>query len=1152
MGSKQIKGVKGTPDSKSVDCGIKSVSVSCSSVADYMGRKNYRTVYGAEELQELYVDLELINKRFGEQSWKADVVIRLYWFDGQKAVPIAEKQGNMTVEKEEGEVRFGEVFSGSDFSGFTFKEGIYRILVQVNGVGGQSEDIYVMEGKGEPAGYFRVVHTGIDKCCDETEEQSNARPHSYRVLDRSSLKDIRFYFLAQNLLKHEWVYEFVLRVLDGTGNVKVERIVKSGQYIKDPAGNSLLCFAVDLGGEIQDFWQAGGYSLIVIGFGQLILKLDFEIADREEPYQYDTENSGVTAAHKGKEEESTGYSAKGKEEVLERLYSLVGLRKVKEEITHISEYAEFVRLRRENGFLDVFPPLHMIFTGHPGTGKNTVAEIIGELFRQLGLLSSGNVHRCSRKDLVQDGAAAEGQLVRRALADSTGGVLFIEDAGALFNPGDPNDRGIPALGVLVNMLVQEKPEVLVILADDTDEMTEMLNSIPDLKKVFSRQLCFEDYTPEELMEITRNKLEKLQFRFTAAAEDKFFKMLKRISIAREFDFTNGRFIDERLEDAAMRMSKRLMGNRKEAYQKEDLMLITDEDIVTEPETDPGKSLEKLNSMVGLGELKQSILQHLNYIYFIRERQRQGFTDVMPPLNMIFSGNPGTGKLTVAKMMGEIYHSLGILAHPNIVVQNAYNLTGDSGMTPEQMVSVLADNADGGILYIENADVLPQSPFGLSFFEMLLSSISTEEVGDMVVILAGYADNIEKMLAANPTLKTYFPYQFRFNDYKPEELLKIAEDKLEDKKYTFHPKAKEVFEELIKKAFEKRDKHFGNVLMVEKMVNMAIRNMSERTMKIRGERELTRKELTTIMAVDVPANVFDTPKLDKDLFDEEEITGALSELDGMVGQAKIKKQIRDFVELARHYSQQDVKLSTRMSLQWCFTGNSAMGKGTVARIIGRLYKAMGIVDKGHVLDFKVEKLIGQMEDEAQRNIGEALAKSNGGIFLFDEDSPKLNEATGFRERVRAILMNQMAERPGSYIIIYAEPKASVPGFNGNAEHMSDIVNVLVFEDYTKEELMAVLKRRLAKENMKMTDSVRRYMSDFISSLVATEERRHSSSRLMRIVADLMVRNCIQRIAKNGTVEKAGTEISVQKQDVQVFTEAFVADLMKERKKIGYKL
>lgn len=91
------------------------------------------------------------------------------------------------------------------------------------------------------------------------------------------------------------------------------------------------------------------------------------------------------------------------------------------------------------------------------------------------------------------------------------------------------------------------------------------------------------------------------------------------------------------------------------------------------------------------------------------------------------------------------------------------------------------------------------------------------------------------------------------------------------------------------------------------------------------------------------------------------------------------------------------------------------------------------------------------------------------------------------------MNQMAEHPGSYIIIYAEPRNRVSGINGDAEHMSDLVNVLVFEDYTEEELMIILKRRLEKERMKMTATARQYMTVFIGSLVATEERSHASSR-----------------------------------------------------------
>lgn len=1132
-------------------CGIRSVQLSCRPEENYLGEKSYRTVFNLREAEALFVDAELLNRQFGEREWETPVTVCLYWFDGEKGECVAEKAGRMKFGKEDGIVRYRELITRKDRRDFELKEGVYRVLVQAGAAQESSDDLFFMESHDKAEEYCRVLEAGLDRSCEETDEESKVRPHSFRTLNKAGLKDVRFYMMAQNLLKKDWVYEFVIRVLSADGDTKILRRVISGQYVQTPAGKH-ICFAVDLSGGIGGFWTDGEYTLMVSGFDQHLFTLHFNIGNQDIPYRFEQE------ARQGQIQEAEAqpgggqlqYSVTGKEDVLDRLYRLVGLRKVKEEITRITEYLEFIRLRRENGFASRVSAMHMIFTGHPGTGKNTVAEMIGELFSKLGLLSNGSVHHFDRNHLVQDGATVEEQLVRRALADSEGGVMFIDRAGDLFIPDDPNDRGVVALSVLMGVLVSENPDVLVILADEAGEIENMLAALPELKKVFTRQLCFEDYTPEELMEITRIKLKEREYRFTPAAEEKFYKILKAACIAGELDFTNGSFIDERIEDAEMRMSKRLMSNGGSSYKREELMLIEEADIVEEDAENPGIPLERLKTMVGLGQLKQSLLHHLNYIYFIRERQKHGFTDVMPPLNMIFSGNPGTGKLTVAKMIGEIYHATGIIDHPEVVVQCGRNLTAEAGLTPQQMAAALLSASRGGLLYIDEADALPVSEFGLALFELLLSAIPTEDSGDMVVVLAGYPDKIDKMLEMNPSLKDYFPYRFLFNDYTAEELLQIATDKLKEKDYALHPKALEMLKGLIGRIYDKKDKRFGNVLLIEKLVEAVIRKMSDRIMGIRNERELTRQEMTTILETDVPADILETPKFDRDIFNEEEIGQALKDLDNIVGQEKLKLQIRDFVGLARHYSQQGVKLSTRMSLQWCFTGNSALGKGTIARIIGRLYKAMGIVDKGHVLDFKVEKLIGLLEDEAQRSIGEALLKSNGGIFLFDEDSPKLVAAGGFRERVRAILMSQLAERPGSYIIIYAEPKSAVPGFNGGAGHMSEMVNILDFEDYTKEELMQILKRRLEKENMKLTATARRHMAVFIGMLVSTDERNHASSRLMRIVADLLVRNTLQRIAKIGKTVKPEEIVSVQKQDVTMFTEPFIAGLVNERKRIGF--
>ena len=1138
---------KGASPAEQKDRFVSRVRVSSTTGRDFQGEREYRTVYGVGELENLYVDLTFFNRRADKSAGEAALILRLVRLEGQQTQCVAEKNVALKFDPQVSQALYSDVFSFNDLSDGGWQEGIYWVVAELDGVVVQSEEIYVIQGSGKPEDYFRVLHVALDRVMDETEEAAARRQHSFRVMAAQGLKNVRFLFVAQNLLEKEWVYEFVLRVVARNGVLKAVRRARAAQFMADKAGNSMLCFGIDLGENVV---EKGEYTVLISFGNEILLSLPFAVGDKDQPYDFGNEITGETAMQAGHADMPMTYSPKVKDEVMDRLYRMVGLRKVKEEITRIMEYAEFVCLRREHGFQVQIPSLHLVFSGHPGTGKNTVAAMVGELYAALGLLANGKVNRFHRRDFVQEGKAVEEELVRRALHASRGGILFIEDAADLFCPEDREDRGVVALGMLYAFLTREKPEVAVILADEGERMDAMLEALPDLQQVFAKRLYFEDYTPEELMEITRHKLEQLQYRFTPAAEEKFYEQLQTACASHQLDFTNGRYIDERIEEAAQRMARRLMSARKEEYTKEDLMLLREEDIALPSMGNPDKSLEVLNSMVGLEHLKRSIVQHLNYVYFIRERQKQGFADVLPPLNMIFSGNPGTGKTTVVKMMGDIYYAVGILSHSNVLIQDGRSLAAENAVPPAQLADSLLDDASGGMLYIPFADALIQTDYGLAFFEELLAGMPSDECGDTLVVLGGYPDRMEQMMKLYPALSEYFPYVFRFNDYTAEELLHIAEGRFKKKNYILQPDARTALDALIWKACASRDKNFGNVFIVEKIVEMAIHNMSDRMMRIRKERELTRQELTAVCKEDIPGELFPLPPVGQVSFDEKAIAGALAELNQLVGQPAIKKQIADFVELARHYNSEGVKLSSKMSLQWCFTGNSGMGKGTVARIIARLYQAMGIIPSGQVYPFKVERMIGLTEDEAQRSVGEALMRSEGGILLFDEDSPKLNETAGFRERVHAILMNQLAERPGSHIIIYAEPRGQVAGLNGGAEQMSEVVNVLVFEDYTREELMVILKRRLQKENMKMTATARQYMNDFIGTLVATEERSHASSRLMRIVADLIVRNCLQRNAKTGGKDKAAAVLSVQKQDVAMFTEQFVAGIMKERKRIGF--
>ena len=213
--------------------------------------------------------------------------------------------------------------------------------------------------------------------------------------------------------------------------------------------------------------------------------------------------------------------------------------------------------------------------------------------------------------------------------------------------------------------------------------------------------------------------------------------------------------------------------------------------------------------------------------------------------------------------------------------------------------------------------------------------------------------------------------------------------------------------------------------------------------------------------------------------------------------------------------------------------------------------MGIIDRETVVNFKVDRLAGMTEEEVAQAVGGALAQSKGGLFFYDEDSNKLNEVAGLRDRARAVLVNQLATQPGAYTVIYAKQEAPRLILNDDVQGVSDMINVLEFEDYTQDELMEILKRDLATEQCRMTRTAQQHMASFIALLVENKKRNHASARLIKLVAEMMVRNRIQRLTRNKTAAEREKTRSVTKQDVEMFTPEFLAGMTTERKTIGYK-
>ena len=1107
------------------------------------GRKGYRTIFRVRELETLHVDVQWENLRFQDRPWEAELVAGVFFMGGDAPLLVGQREARFVVPETHAHCQCTLSFASGELENFTFREGAYRIKIMLNGVDAVSEEILLMESRDHLTDYFSLVDAGLDRC----EESDREREHSFRSFNIAGLQDVSVYLVAMNRLSREWTYEFVLRIFDLKEKRSIIRAVKSNDYHTVEGGERVIFFLEQLAGDVENFWHAGEYVVEVCCFDQLVITLPFTLGEEDIPYLFtaEVEEAAARLAKEGAVEQQA--PAEQKEDPRPRLYQLVGLRKIKEELTHAFEVAEFVKVRRENGFSDPYPVMNMLFMGNQGAGKSTVAALVGEVLFHLGILSKGTLHRYRREHFSRPGVAAEETLVREAIEKSKGGVLFIEDAEEFYPTNDPNDKSLHILSLLLNIMTEEKPPLLLILSGREEMLQAIFKGMPDMKTAIPIQFTFADYNAEELMEITRKMLEKRQFVFAPEAEKKFSELLADFCLDHDYEEENAHFVEAQLEHAASHMAKRLMGNRAESYSKEEISLIREEDVATYVKPDTGKALAKFNDMIGSGELKQSIMGYVNYVSFLCERQKHGFTEPFPPLNMIFSGNPGTGKSSIAKMLGEILESLRVLDRAQVQVKEYADLVGDGSYAPQQFALYAYEQARGGILYIRECQRLLQDNQGLAALGAIVGQLSHAESGETIVILGGTAAEMERFLISNPKLKPVFPYLFHFEDYKSDELYQIALQKIKEKNYTVHPKTKETIQQWVDRICQEQSSSFGNALLVKEMIDKAIKNLSDRLMKNHAGRELTRKEITTLMPKDIPVVGVDFPVAGKASFEEEDIRAALKELDQMVGQDKLKRQIHDFVNLARHYNQEGIKLTSRLSLQWCFTGNSGMGKGTVARIISRLYKAMGLIEKSDVFRFKAEKLLGVSEEDISATIGAALSKSQGGLFFFDEDSPRLSAETTFKNRLRALLANQMMTRPGAYTVIYADQNPPKQIISDEIEKMSDIINVLKFEDYSKAELMEILKRDLASENYMMDSAAQQHIALLVDRLLEQKSRSQASARLIKLVGEMIVRNHIQRVAKeNGEKENR----SITMEDVKELTPESLISMTQERKAIGF--
>jgi len=263
------------------------------------------------------------------------------------------------------------------------------------------------------------------------------------------------------------------------------------------------------------------------------------------------------------------------EGALEELNSLIGLYKIKELLFEIYAFAEVQRKREREGLLSEKTVLHMVFAGNPGTGKTTVARIIGKLLHEAGILEKGHVVEVERADLVGEYIGHTAQKTKEQIKKAIGGILFIDEAYSLARGGE-KDFGKECIDCLVKGMEDHSRDVVFILAGYPAEMEQFLRTNPGLRSRLPIQLDFPDYSVEELCQIACLMLQKRDYRLSPSAYTVLSNIIRE-KVRSEIVPSNARMVRNLIEKAIRRQAVRLV--KEGAFSRRDLMTITAKELL---------------------------------------------------------------------------------------------------------------------------------------------------------------------------------------------------------------------------------------------------------------------------------------------------------------------------------------------------------------------------------------------------------------------------------------------------------------------------------------------------------------------------------------------------------------------------------------------
>ncbi|MCR4611131.1 MAG: AAA family ATPase, partial [Lachnospiraceae bacterium] len=527
----------------------------------------------------------------------------------------------------------------------------------------------------------------------------------------------------------------------------------------------------------------------------------------------------------------------------DRLQKLVGLEHVKCRIDDIIK-AHSIEVVRKKLLGNNYQAgtMHMIMSGNPGTGKTEVARLLAGIAKEKDILKSGAFVATSGPALNGGDIKDE---VPNAFKAATDGVLFIDEAYAM----------LPSTAtILIQELEEHRDDVIVILAGYEESMKGFLDLNDGIKSRIPHWIEFPDYTLEELVDIFKMMADSRRFSYDDAVINEVRSVLDKERFIENFG--NARAVRNLLDDVIKKQSVRLAEQKDDSddIDKTKLWTITVEDITTLDEYKAQKKSDKtareqLEELIGQEKVKEVIYKAIANIKMKKEKLDRGIRVDNASYHMVFTGNPGVAKTTIARLLAEILKDENVLPTGNFVEAGRADLVAAVVGATAPKVKQRFKEARGGVLFIDEAYALCDS-HNNSFGDEAIATIVQEMENhreDTIVVFAGYTEQMKDFLDRNPGMASRIAFNIEFDDYTTDELCDITRIILSNRDMNITDEAMDKLRDNYEVARKSND--YGNGRYVRKMLEEAEMNISSRLFK--EPARITDELLTTIEVDDIP-------------------------------------------------------------------------------------------------------------------------------------------------------------------------------------------------------------------------------------------------------------------------------------------------------------